>query len=60
MKYTARISSDGTKVTIDVEDREHHDCKEIINVCNNFGKVTSVTDKDDENPVFETSHVNNR
>lgn len=58
MRYRVTISRDGTRTETEVIDRGEHECKEIVNVCNGFGRVSSVTDKNDENPVREVVHVN--
>ena len=58
MRYQVKISRDGKKIETEVLERGEHDCKEIVNVCNGLGKVTRVSDKDDETPVHEISYVN--
>jgi hypothetical protein len=60
MRYSVKISKDGSKIETEVLDRGDHDCKEIVNVCTGFGKVIEISDKDDENPVHEISHINRK
>ena len=58
MKYEVTIPKDGSKVNFEVIDPGTHSCKETaLHVCNAFGKVANVSDKDDDQPVHQSGFV---
>lgn len=59
MKYQVRITRKG-KVIVDVMDHGQQECKDIVHVCQTFGSIKKVEEKDDDNPVFDRVNVNNK
>ena len=58
MEYEVRISKDGKKVTTEVISAGEHNCEEkAFEICQVFGAVSSVTRKDDDQPVQQTGQI---
>jgi len=56
MEYKVIVENDGNIVT-DVINRGKHNCDDIINVSQSFGKIVDKQDKDDNQPVHDRINV---